>query len=99
MNKRKALNTIINIRASLNLGLSEGLKTAFPNTIPIIRPLVPKAEIPHHEWMAGFITGDGCFFIKVNKSLNKAGVCVQLVLQVSHQYTRSGIIEKFCMLF
>jgi len=33
--------------------------------------------------MAGFITGDGCFFIKVNKSLNKAGVCVQLVFQVS----------------
>jgi hypothetical protein len=47
--KEVGLQSIINIRASLNLGLSEALKTAFPNTIPIIRPLVPKAEIPHHE--------------------------------------------------
>jgi hypothetical protein len=44
--KEVGLQSIINIRASLNLGLSEALKTAFPNTIPIIRPLVPKAEIP-----------------------------------------------------
>jgi LAGLIDADG DNA endonuclease family protein len=33
--------------------------------------------------MAGFITGEGCFFIKVNKNRNKAGVGVQLVFQVS----------------
>lgn len=47
--KEEGLQSIINIRASLNLGLSSVLKTAFPNTIPIIRPLVQKAEIPHHE--------------------------------------------------
>ena len=57
--------------------------------------------------MAGFITGEGGFFIKVNKnknknknkSRNKAGVAVQLVFQVFSTYTRSGIIEKFCKLF
>jgi hypothetical protein len=43
--KELGLQSIINIRASLNLGLSEVLKTAFPNTIPIIRPLLQKAEI------------------------------------------------------
>jgi hypothetical protein len=47
--KEEGLQSIINIRASLNLGLSELLKTSFPKTIPIIRPLVPKAEIPHQE--------------------------------------------------
>ena len=83
--KEVGLQSIINIRASLNLGLSEALKTAFPNTIPIIRPLVPKAEIPHNEWLAGFITGEGCFFIKVNKGRNKAGVAVQLVL-LKHKF-------------
>jgi hypothetical protein len=30
--KEVGLQSIINIRASLNLGLSEVLKTAFPNT-------------------------------------------------------------------
>ncbi|KAF8797331.1 hypothetical protein BYT27DRAFT_7324523, partial [Phlegmacium glaucopus] len=47
--KEEGLQSVINLRASLNLGLSEVLKTAFPNTIPIIRPLVPKAIIPHQE--------------------------------------------------
>ena len=101
--KELGLQSIINIRASLNLGLSEVLKTAFPNTIPIIRPLLQKAEIQLQNWMAGFITGEGGFFIKVNKnknkSRNKAGVAVQLVFQVFSTYTRSGIIEKFCKLF
>lgn len=40
------LQKIVNIRASLNLGLSEGLKVAFPNTKPVLRPLVTLHEIP-----------------------------------------------------
>ena len=97
--KEVGLQSIINIRASLNLGLSEVLKTAFPNTIPIIRPLVPKAEIPHHEWMAGFITGEGCFFIKVNKNRNKAGVGVQLVFQVSQHIRDQELLKSFVSYF
>ena len=34
--KKEGLQSIINIRASLNLGLSEVLKAAFPNTIPVV---------------------------------------------------------------
>lgn len=36
----KGLISIVNIRASLNLGLSPQLKEAFPNTVPVKRPLV-----------------------------------------------------------
>lgn len=42
----EGLQSIVNIRASLNLGLSDDLKLAFPNTIPVVRPLVAKTEIP-----------------------------------------------------
>lgn len=38
------LQDIINIRASMNNGLTEELKVAFPNTIPVIRPIVPAGE-------------------------------------------------------
>lgn len=38
--REEGLQAIINIRASLNLGLSEVLKAAFPNTIPVVRPLI-----------------------------------------------------------
>jgi hypothetical protein len=33
------LKEIVSIKASMNLGLSESLKTAFPNVIPVSRPL------------------------------------------------------------
>lgn len=47
--KVEGLQAIINIRASLNLGLSKVLKVAFPNTKPVARPFLPLAEIPHPE--------------------------------------------------
>lgn len=45
--KEEGLQLIVNIRASLNLGLSEVLKAAFPNTKPVSRLLISKQEIPH----------------------------------------------------
>ena len=42
------LQALLNLRASLNLGLSEVLK-AFPQTIPVVRPIISKQEIPHPE--------------------------------------------------
>lgn len=34
----KGLQEIVNIRASMNLGLSDSLKTSFPHTVPLPRP-------------------------------------------------------------
>jgi len=97
--KLEGLQAIINIRASLNLGLSEVLKAAFPKTIAVVRPLVPKAEIIHPEWMAGFITGDGCFFIKITKGRNKAGVGVQLVFQLTQHIRDEELLKSFVKFF
>ncbi len=36
----EGLIKILALKASLNLGLSENLKVAFPNVIPVKRPLV-----------------------------------------------------------
>lgn len=99
--REEGLQAIINIRASLNLGLSEVLKAAFPNTIPVVRPLISqkKIEIPHPEWMAGFISGEGMFFIKINKGRNKVGVGVQLVFQVSQHIRDEELIKSFVSFF
>jgi hypothetical protein len=50
MNSKKhltleGLQEIVNLRSSINLGLSEELKTYFPNTIILPRPLVTNEEI------------------------------------------------------
>jgi hypothetical protein len=49
--------------------------------------------------MAGFITGEGCFFSKVNKNRNKAGVCVQLVFQVYQLIRDQDLLKSFVSYF
>jgi len=43
------------IKASMNNGLSEELKAAFPNTIPVQRPKVMGGVIKDPRWVAGFV--------------------------------------------
>lgn len=51
----EGLQKILNIRATLNFGLSKELQLMFPETIPVSRPLRETCVIPPHpEWIAGF---------------------------------------------
>jgi LAGLIDADG endonuclease len=79
---------IINIRASINLGLSPGLKAAFPHHTPVARPLVEITEIPHPQWVVGFTSGEGCFYVVTSTSVaSKVGFNVRLRFIIS-QHTR-----------
>ena len=49
--------------------------------------------------MAGFITGEGCFFIKIHKGRNKVGVGVQLVFQVSQHIRDQELLKSFVTYF
>ena len=89
----QGLQKIINIRASLNLALSESLKAAFLDTVLVSRPFQPLQEIPDPEWVAGFVTGEGCFFVKILKDRNRFGVGVELIFQVT-QHTRDEALMK-----
>jgi hypothetical protein len=42
----EGLQKIVNIRASMNKGLTETLSTNFPGIIPAVRPLVESIKIP-----------------------------------------------------
>jgi len=41
----EGLQQIVNIKATINKGLSDNLKINFPNTIPVLRPLVEEIQI------------------------------------------------------
>ena len=61
------LQQIINLRASMNLGLSDLQKYEFPNYNPVARPIIISTEIPDPNWIAGFASGEGCFFLSILK--------------------------------
>jgi hypothetical protein len=45
----QGIQKIINIRATLNFGLSKELQLMFPETVPVPRPLRETCVIPHSQ--------------------------------------------------
>lgn len=75
----EGLKKIINIKASVNLGLKDFLKSEFKEYTPVKRPVISTENIPDPNWVAGFVNGEGCFDVRIFKqSSNKIGYRVQL---------------------
>lgn len=86
--KLNGFKGIVNLRASMNLGLTDVLNKTFPDAVPVSRPLVKNEKVTNPSWLAGFISGEGCFFINISKSSsNKIGYKVSLLFALS-QHTR-----------
>lgn len=92
----EGLQRIVSIRASLNLGLSDLLRNAFPDIEPIPRPLVIFKGIPDPHWVAGFVDGEGCFSVEIRASkLYKTGYQVALRLEVAQHLRDQALIHGF----
>lgn len=64
----EGLQEIVNIKASMNKGLSEVLLNSFPNSIKIERPkLYNTLNIPNPYWLSGFTSGEGWLFYGKSK--------------------------------
>lgn len=94
------LQQIINLKAALNLGLSENLKTDFPFTIPAVRPIVPKPNKISANWLLGFAEGESCFFVSVYKSpKSKQGWAIQLVFKITQHLRDQVLLESIAEFF
>lgn len=96
------LQEIVNIRASLNRGLTERLLLAFPQTIPVIRPIIGEVDqkILHPSWVAGFVSGEGNFLIGISKSpASKSGYHCYLRFKVSQDCRDEFLLRSFISFF
>ena len=105
-NNLEGLQKIVNLRASLNWGLPNNLKEAFPEVIPgekynkfspcqgesIYNNLLP-------EWVAGFSTGESNFFIAVQKSKSKSGLTVWLRFSIGQHSRDLLLLESLVNFF
>jgi len=57
----------VSLKSSLNWGLSDNLKKAFPNVVSVNRPEYEFKGISDPNWVAGFTSGDGSFQIIINQ--------------------------------
>jgi hypothetical protein len=102
----EGLHKLISIRTSLNKGLPERLKKlALPNIKPVIRPELYKLSLVYNNsdinhWVAGFVSGECCFFIQTSKSnTHKLGISVTLNFIVVQNVRDSYLLASFLQVF
>lgn len=74
---KEGLQKIVSIKASLNKGLPEKLKVAYPEIIPVSKPEVKLSENIDKNWLAGFVDAEGSFVVSIYKSKTKIGYAVK----------------------
>lgn len=90
----EGLTKILSIRASVNNGLSDDLKIAFPSIISVKRPQVELPTYINPYWLAGFISGEGCFSVIYSQSSGyKFGSQVALRFRVT-QHSQDAELMK-----
>nr|YP_009327847.1 NADH dehydrogenase subunit 4L [Epichloe festucae]APB96806.1 NADH dehydrogenase subunit 4L [Epichloe festucae]APB96866.1 NADH dehydrogenase subunit 4L [Epichloe hybrida] len=94
------LQKIVNIKASINWGLSENLKEAFPNTILINKPNVNITySSMSPEWIAGFATGESNFYIAIQKSETKNGLSTSVRFSIAQDKRDILLLKHFINIF
>ena len=96
----EGLNKIISIKASLNHGLSKELRAVFHKVEPVLRPLAIDQVIPNSDWMAGFVSGDGSFYLTIRKSDElKVGYRAEIGFQITQHSRDQVFMESFIPYF
>lgn len=66
----------------------------FKDFIPVDRQVINTVNIPDPNWIAGFVTGDGNFDVRITQqSTNKIGYRVQLRIRISQHERDIKLME------
>ena len=104
----EGISKIINIKASMNLGISETQKSNFSLTLwadavvkkaevlinPVVRPVIITNNIFDPNWISGFVSGDGNFDVRVTQSTNKIGYRIQLRFRITQHERDLKLMEN-----
>ena len=92
---------ILDLRASLNKGLSPEWKEAFPLVLPVTRKEYVFNGIPNPLWISGFATGDSSFRVSIENSTSKIGkrvrLCFDTCLHIRETTLLEGIAKYFSL--
>jgi hypothetical protein len=91
----RGLLEIISLKSSLNLGLPDNLKNAFPNITSKDRPEYFFKGIPDPFWVSGFISGDGSFQIVLRNSNHQVFARLGIHLHVRELEVLKGLATYF----
>jgi hypothetical protein len=82
---KEGLQEIINLKASLNKGLSDLVSSEFTKTKPVKRAIIEYTELPEPHWIAGFVSGEGNFDAGIRKATNTRPERVYLRFRITQK--------------
>lgn len=95
---REGLAKIVAIKTYLNKGLSDDLKSTFSSIAS--RPIVIQHIVKDPNWLAGFVSAEGCFTIMIaNSSGNSTGSRIQLKFLITQHFRDEQLIKSFIEYF
>ena len=96
----EGLPKFVAIKASINRGLPLNIKAAFPDNFPIYRPDVLDYKIKNPNWLAGFTSGEWCFFVNIrSKPKMKIGYSVELTFSITQHYRDEQLMRSLIEYF
>jgi hypothetical protein len=72
------LKKIVAVKAVINKGLSADLKESFSDIIPVPRPEVQTTGVINPYWVAGFVSGEGSFYVNIRKSPSRCSSLIKI---------------------
>lgn len=103
-NKHKneeGLNKILSYKASMGKGLPKTLLDIFPNIEPSIRNLIFPIKCLDPFWVAGFVDGEGCFYVKTSKIKQGTSIAykVNVYFYISQHKRDIALLENLVAYF
>lgn len=94
------LKKIVAVKAVINKGLSADLKESFSDIIPVPRPEVQTTGVINPYWVAGFVSGEGSFYVNIRKSPSfKAGAQVLLRFSITQHLRDYDLMQNLIAFF
>lgn len=97
-NTLPGLLKVLSLKVNLNKGLPESVKKEFRDIKAAILPLARKLKTPlnfNPNWIAGFITAEGSFFISLYPNdKRKAGCAISLSFSLSQHIKDVNLLER-----
>lgn len=91
----KGINKLLATKATINNDFFNTIKADFPNIKLLSKPTIKDQSIKNPNWLSGFISGEGCFFVNIFKATTKIKFSVSLRFYITQHSKDEPLLRSF----
>lgn len=96
----EGFSKLLFLKAAINKGFSPLFKDNFPNIVPMetVFTLCP-LKLMSNDWLSGFISAEGCFYVNAYKAKSKTGYKVTLRFKICLSDRETSLLKDIIYFF